>query len=131
MILLDTHVFLWLCLEPKRLSRLATAAIKQAANPGGLGIASISLWEIAMLVGLGRVSPHGTPQTWLSALVETSGVVIKELTPAIAVLSTQFPRDFPGDPADCLITATARDEGLTLVTRDKRIRESTLLKTVW
>ena len=131
MILLDTHVFLWLCLEPKRLSRLATAAIKQATNAGGLGIASISLWEIAMLVSLGRVSPRGTPQIWPSELVETSGVVIKELTPAIAVLSTQFPRDFPGDPADRLISATARGEGLTLVTRDKGIRESTLLKTVW
>jgi PIN domain nuclease of toxin-antitoxin system len=130
-ILLDTHVFLWLCLEPKRLSRLATAAIRQAANTGGLGIASISLWEIAMLVSLGRVSPRGTSETWLSELIETSGVIVKALTPAIAVLSTQFPRDFPSDPADRLIAATARAEGLLLVTRDGRIRAGTLLKTLW
>jgi PIN domain nuclease of toxin-antitoxin system len=130
-ILLDTHVFLWLCLEPKRLSRLATAAIKQAVNTGGLGIASISLWEIAMVISLGRLSVRGTPETWLSELIETSGVIVKDLTSTIAVLSTQFPRDFPSDPADRLIGATARAEGLTLVTRDGRIRASTLLKTVW
>lgn len=80
---------------------------------------------------LGRLSPRGTPETWLSELIETSGVIVKDLTCTIAVLSTQFPRDFPSDPADRLIAATARAEGLTLVTRDSRIRASTLLKTVW
>jgi len=131
MILLDTHVFLWLCLEPKRLSRRATFAIRRAVASGGFAIASISLWEIAMLVALGRLSPRGTPEAWMADLVETSGVVIKELSPAVAVLSTQFPSDFPADPADRLISATARAEGLMLVTRDGRIRKSTLLKTVW
>jgi PIN domain nuclease of toxin-antitoxin system len=128
---LDTHVFLWLCLEPKRLSRPATVAIRRAATSGGFAIASISLWEIAMLVALGRLSPRGTAETWMTNLIETSGVVVKELSPAVAVLSTQFPIDFPGDPADRLISATARAEGLMLVTRDGRLRESTLLKTVW
>jgi PIN domain nuclease of toxin-antitoxin system len=84
-----------------------------------------------MLISLGRLSPRGTPETWLSELIETSGIIVKDLTPAIAVLSTQFPRDFPSDPADRLIAATARAEGVTLVTRDSRIRASTLLKTVW
>ena len=131
MILLDTHVFLWLCLEPKRLSRPATHAIRRAAATGGVAIASITLWEIAMLVALSRISPLGYPQTWMADLVEKSGAVIKDLTPAVAVLSTQFPKDFPRDPADRLIGATARAEGLVLVTRDKGIRASTLLNTVW
>lgn len=131
MILLDTHVFLWLCLEPKRLSRPATVAIRRAASTGGLAIASISLWEIAMLVVLGRLSPRGTAEAWMEDLIEKSGVVVKDLTPAVAVLSTQFSREFPSDPADRLIAATARAEGLTLVTRDSGIRTSVLLKTVW
>lgn len=131
MILLDTHVLLWLCLEPKRLSRRATTAIKQAVSAGGLGIASISLWEIAMLVALGRLSVRGTPDGWMADLIETSGVVVKELTPTVAVLSTQFPGDFPADPVDRLIGATARAEGLALVTRDEKIRASPLLKTIW
>lgn len=96
-----------------------------------MAIASITLWEIAMLIALGKISPLGNPQTWMADLIENSGVVIKELTPAVAVFSTQFPRDFPRDPADRLIGATARAEGLALVTRDKGIRASALLNTVW
>jgi PIN domain nuclease of toxin-antitoxin system len=56
---------------------------------------------------------------------------MREITPVIAALSVQFPDDFPRDPADRLIAATARAEGLTLVTRDERIRASTLVRTVW
>ena len=56
---------------------------------------------------------------------------VREITPAIAALSTQFPDEFPHDPADRLIAATARTEGLALVTRDERIRASTLVRTVW
>ena len=131
MILLDTHVLLWLCLEPKRLSRSAATAIRKVVSTGGIGIASISLWEIAMLIALGRLSPRGTPEAWIAELVETSGVVVKDLTPAVAVLSTQFPNDFPADPADRLIAATARAEGLTLITRDVKIRKSSLVETIW
>lgn len=131
MILLDTHILLWLCLEPKRLSRRAAAAIRKAAPGGGLAVASISLWEIAMLIALGRLSPRGTPEAWLTELIRASGVVVKEVTPAVAVLSTQFPDNFSRDPADRLIGATARAEGLALVTRDEIMRGSPLLKTIW
>jgi PIN domain nuclease of toxin-antitoxin system len=53
------------------------------------------------------------------------------MTAEIAALAAQFPDDYPRDPADRLIGATARAEGLTLITRDERIRRSPLLKTVW
>jgi PIN domain nuclease of toxin-antitoxin system len=53
------------------------------------------------------------------------------ITPEIAALATQFPEDYPHDPVDRLIGATARAEGMALVTRDERIRRSPLLRTVW
>ena len=39
--------------------------------------------------------------------------------------------DYPKDPVDRLVGATARAEGIPLVTRDERIRGSPLLKTIW
>jgi PIN domain nuclease of toxin-antitoxin system len=131
LILLDTHAWLWLALEPARLSRPALAAIRRAASGGGLVIASITLWEMAMLVARGRVIPQGTPEAWLTALVERSGVTVKEITPAVAALAIQLPAQFPLDPADRLIATTARVEGIPLVSRDRAMRASPLVETVW
>jgi PIN domain nuclease of toxin-antitoxin system len=49
----------------------------------------------------------------------------------IAALAWQFPEDFSHDPADRLIAATARAEGMKFITRNERIRQSPLLKTLW
>ena len=131
MILLDTHVLIWLMLEPKRLSRAATSAIRRARASGGIGIAAISLWELAWFFSLGRVKGRGTVEAWVRTLVQEAGAVIKPITPEVAALATQFPADFPQDPADRLIAATARAEGVALVTRDERIRRSPLVRTLW
>jgi PIN domain nuclease of toxin-antitoxin system len=61
----------------------------------------------------------------------TEVVAVKPITPEIAALATQFPDDFPHDPADRLIGATARAEGLPLVTRNEGIRHSPLLRIIW
>jgi PIN domain nuclease of toxin-antitoxin system len=46
-------------------------------------------------------------------------------------LATHFPDNFPANPADRLIAATARAEGLPLVSRDARIRASAAVETIW
>jgi PIN domain nuclease of toxin-antitoxin system len=130
-ILLDTHAWLWLCLEPGRLSAAATVAIRRALSGGGLALASITLWEVAMMLARGRLIAQGTPESWLTTLIDRSGVVVKEITPVVAALATHLPDDFPRDPADRLIAATARAEGLALVSRDAQLRASPLVKTIW
>jgi PIN domain nuclease of toxin-antitoxin system len=130
-LLLDTHVLVWLAAAPKKLSRPAASAIRRAMRSGGIGIASITLWELAVLYARGRLQAPGSVESSLARLVAATRVVVKELTPSIAAIASQLPADFPADPADRLIAATARAEGLTLVTADTRILESALVKTVW
>jgi PIN domain nuclease of toxin-antitoxin system len=84
-----------------------------------------------MFFALGRLAVTGTPEGAIRELLSETRVAVREITPAIAALATQFPDDFPKDPADRLIAATARAEGLPLVTKDARIRSSPLLKTIW
>jgi PIN domain nuclease of toxin-antitoxin system len=84
-----------------------------------------------MLISLGRLSVHGSSESWIRDLLERSGAVVKEITPTIAALATQFADAFPADPADRLIAATARAERLPLVSRDAKIRASNLVRTVW
>jgi PIN domain nuclease of toxin-antitoxin system len=63
--------------------------------------------------------------------LERTGAGVREITAEIAALATQFPDGYPKDPADRLIGATARAEGIPLVTRDEGIRASPLIQTVW
>lgn len=131
MIILDTHVLVWLAGDAERLSRSAVTAVRKALASGGLAIASITLWELAMLFTRGRLRGQGTIESSIRSIVDATGVTVREITPEIATLATQFPRDFPADPADRLIAATARSEGAPLVTSDERIQESPLVKTIW
>jgi len=97
----------------------------------GIAISSITLLELATLFARGRLRGVGTLETSIRSVLERSGVSVREISPEIAALAVQFPDSFTKDPADRLIGATARAEGMTLVTRDEKIRESSLLKTIW
>jgi PIN domain nuclease of toxin-antitoxin system len=129
LIVLDTHVLLWAIADSKKLSRAADAAIRRSRQVDGLAISAITLWELAYLVTRGRIIGYGTVESSVNRLIE--GVTVKPITPEIASLATQFPDDYPHDPADRLIGATARAEGLALITRDEGIRKSPQLKTIW
>jgi PIN domain nuclease of toxin-antitoxin system len=128
-ILLDTHVLVWAVGDTKRLSRGAVSEIRRARQGGGLAVSAITLWELGLLMNRGRIQAPGTVESSIRQLIED--ITVRPITPEIAALAAQFPDDFPRDPADRLIAATARAEGLTLVTRDENIRKSPLIKTVW
>ncbi|HEY1262536.1 MAG TPA: type II toxin-antitoxin system VapC family toxin [Terriglobales bacterium] len=131
MILLDTHVLVWLVTQDGRLSRPAASAIRRARSSDGIAVADISLWEIALLLATGILRAHGTVENVVNEFVTNSGALVQPITPEIAALATQFPDSYPRDPADRLIGATARANGLALVTRDERMHASPLLKTIW
>jgi PIN domain nuclease of toxin-antitoxin system len=128
-ILLDTHVVAWAADDLKRLSRDAASAIRRARRGGGLAVSAITVWELALLVARGKVQVYGSVETSVRVLLED--VTVIPITPEIAALATQFPDDYPRDPVDRIIGATAQAEGMTLVTHDERIRRSPLVRTVW
>jgi len=74
----------------------------------------ISCWEIAKLVEKGRIAFSIPTLTWILRSLTELGIYIVELSPEIAVESTQLP-DFHQDPADQIIVATSRVLGMPLV----------------
>jgi len=131
LILLDTHALAWLVAEPERLSRPAASAIRRARISDGVAIASITVWELALLFARGILRTHSTVEAAVQNLLTRSGVVIVPINPEVAAIAAQFSDNYPKDPADRLIGATALAEGMALVTRDERIRAYHRLKTIW
>jgi PIN domain nuclease of toxin-antitoxin system len=129
MILLDTHVVAWMNLHSRRLSRAADSAIRRARRSDGLAISVITLVELARLIASRRIQQDLPLEQALRRLVED--IYIYPITTEIAALTTYFPLDFPSDPMDRIIAATARAEGIPLVTADDRVQKCPLVKTIW
>lgn len=129
MILLDTHVLIWLASDPSKLSRNAGEAIRQASQRSGLAISAITLWELAWLAIHRRLDITGTVEAFVERI--TSRTAIQPITPQIAVLANQLPASYSSDPCDRLIGATALAGALVLVTKDRNIRECKQIKTIW
>jgi PIN domain nuclease of toxin-antitoxin system len=128
-ILLDTHVLIWMSTEPKRLSKKAREAISKARQNTGIAVASITLWELAWLAQNGRLQVSGSVESFVRETV--APVIIKPMTAEIVALAVRLPADYPKDPADRLIASTAMVQGIALVTADERIRQATVVETIW
>ena len=130
MVLLDTHVVIWLALEPGRISKRARAAIQETRQRGeGLAISDITLLEIATIENKGRIKLNASLEAFL-AEIEARFIVLP-ITGRICVSALALPAAYPRDPADRVIGATALVEGLPLITADDGIRRSKTLKTIW
>lgn len=131
MILLDTHAWVWLGSDPARLSRRARRAIQEALSDRGLMVSSISAWEVALLAKRGRLELSMDVAEWVDLWEDLSFVRFVPVDNAIAVRSVHLPPEFPDDPADRIIAATALVTGVPLVTADKRLRGCPKLRVIW
>jgi len=129
-ILVDTHVVVWLAFDQDQISRKARTAIDDARrNADGLAISDITLMELATLASKGRVRLDISLESFLQE-VETRFVVLP-ITGRAGARAIGLPASYPRDPADRIIGATALVEGLSLLTADRDIRRSRALRTIW
>lgn len=129
MIVLDTHAWLWWLAEPARLSSPARRAIDEAPE---IGVSTLSAWELTMLVLRRRISLDRDVGAWVRQALAHERV--RPIAPGadVAVAAGLLDaRDFPGDPVDRLIYATAQAHRAPLVTRDGAIRSFDAHGTVW
>ena len=131
MIFLDTHVLVWVVADEGKLSRPAASAIRKARFSDGIAIADVVIWELAFLLARGVLRTHNTIENTVENFIVRSGVIVQSITPEIAAIAAQFPDGYPKDPIDRIVGAAARAAGLALVTKDERIRDSPLVKTIW
>lgn len=129
-ILLDTHVWLWFMTGSKELSVTSQTKIDHCLKDGMAFVAAISSWELCMLETKGRIQLTMPAGEWIQQSFSQTSLTPIDLRPDIAFESCHLPGTFHGDPADRLIVATARIEGLTLMTRDTKIHTYSKSNTV-
>lgn len=131
MTLLDTHAWVWLASEPKRLSTRARRYIDREMRSGPLLVSSMSVWEVAMLIERGRVALTIAVEAWVAHCEALPFLTFVPVSNRIALESVRLP-GFPSpDPADRIIVATALGLGATLVTADQRMHTYARVRTVW
>ncbi|MGH7823484.1 MAG: type II toxin-antitoxin system VapC family toxin [Candidatus Binatia bacterium] len=109
--LLDTHAWFWWLDGSGRLKgreRNALDVLPAASRPF---LCAISVWEMALLVQLHRVTLRQGFEAWIDVAASQATVTLVDVTPAIAKELFQIPSSFPRDPADGLIIATASRAG--------------------
>jgi PIN domain nuclease of toxin-antitoxin system len=129
-ILVDTHVVVWLAFDPHEISRKAKQAIEGAReNGGGLAISDITLLELATLVSQGRIRLDISVESFLQEV--ESRFVVLPMNSRVCARAITLPGTYPKDPADRIIGATALVEGLPLLTADREIRRAGVFQTIW
>jgi len=130
MIVLDTHIWVWWINGGAELSASKRQVLSER-QADGLGVSVISCWEIAKLVEKGRLVLAVPVGQWVDQALAYPGIRLLPLDPKIAVASTQLPQPFHNDPADKIITATAREMDCPLATDDGRILAYAHVKLAW
>ena len=123
-LLLDTHIWLWLTIDPQRLGRSTSAELKDVQNE--LWLSPVSTWEALTLHYKGRVQLSGELTAWVARA--TAGLREAVLTHEIMLAARHL--SLHQDPSDRMIAATALVLDLTLVTADSRLLGLPNMKTL-
>jgi PIN domain nuclease of toxin-antitoxin system len=118
-ILLDTHVAIWMIGDERMLGAQSRKIIRSAREQNKLAISAISFWEIAVLVAKDRLELRGEASQ-LRKDLSTSGVVELSVTGDIAIGAVELANLY-ADPADRFIAATAVAHDAMLMTADSRL----------
>lgn len=114
-LLLDTHIWLWSKLEPKRLGRKLLPELSDVNNE--LWLSPVSVWEALVLMQKGRIQVDD-PFAWIERAAEQMREA--PLTREIVSAGLALPLSH-ADPADRFLAGTAKILKLTLVTADRKL----------
>lgn len=116
-VLLDTHIWLWRLLEPKRVPDGIEGVLADTATE--VCLSPISVWETLVLARKGRLVLEPSPPEWVRAALRCSRPVMVPLTHEIAIRAENLEGFSSPDPADRFLVASVLVEGLTMASVDR------------
>ncbi len=121
LVLLDTHILIWLRSGNSRLKPPIIKLVESCFREGKLCLSPISAWEIGVLVSKHRLDLGQSPNAWIKDFARKFNVSVLEFTSEIAINSSFLPGEVHGDPADRILIATAIAYSAAILTADKNI----------
>ena len=115
-LLLDSHALIWYVDQDHLLSPAAHAAITDPSND--LLLSAVSIWEVSIKVGLGKLLLSLPFRQWMSQAMADLGVAVLPITVEYADVQAGLPYHHR-DPFDRLLVAQAQVETLSLVSNDR------------
>jgi PIN domain nuclease of toxin-antitoxin system len=128
-LLLDTCCIVWAVSEPSTLSRDAKALL--TADESEIYVSVISVAELACAVERRRITTDRHWKQWFRHYIEFNDWQVENISFDIIEEAYSLPDTFHADPADRIITATARLNDYTVLTADKKILAYPHVKSAW
>ena len=128
MILLDTHILVWMASDPPQLSRAAQEALRKFQ--GGLLVSAVSAWEIALLYKRGRLLLPVSPEAFVQRAVTRHGLHELPVIARTALAAVALP-EIHNDPFDRILIAEALERKCRIVTKDAIIPKYPGVSVVW
>ena len=126
-LLLDTHIWLWMTLEPHKIARAVRRGIERQQNE--IFLSPISIWEAGQSHRRQRLRIRQEFHLWLEQPLIRMPVQEAPLNFAVATEASRIHLPQP-DPGDLFLAATASVFGMTLVTADPQLLQCRWLKTL-
>jgi PIN domain nuclease of toxin-antitoxin system len=117
-ILLDTHAWLWLMLEPERIGPVTRALVESGEHAFYLSIASV--WELAIKHAAGRLTLPEPPLDYVRSRTRADGIRLLAISDEHACHAAALPRHH-SDLFDRLLVAQAKLDRFTLLTHDGNV----------
>jgi PIN domain nuclease of toxin-antitoxin system len=114
-VLVDAHALIWAVDQPARLSTPAATILSDPNNE--LLLSGGTIWEIAIKVGLGKLSLSLQFRDWMNQAIANLGKSILHVSVDHADAQAKLPYHH-GDPFDRLLVAQALTEGILIVSSD-------------
>jgi PIN domain nuclease of toxin-antitoxin system len=128
-LLLDTCCIIWAISEPSAISESATTLL--TADESEIWVSVISVAELACGVERGRIIIDRHWKSWFRYYIELNRWQVENISLEIMEEAYSLPDDFHADPADRVITATARLKNHTILTADKKILAYPHVNSIW
>jgi PIN domain nuclease of toxin-antitoxin system len=130
-VLADSHAIVWHLQGSARLSAAAASSLAEAETTDGVVVSIATLVDLWYVTQTTQKLSDANLTELRDMLASSPGLSLQPIDIAVVDATTSIARDLLTDPWDRFIVGTARALALPLVTKDRAIRESGLVPTIW